>query len=51
MDMDAAQKRTTVCPLCIEELDDTDRHFIPCKCGYQVRSSQHVPARINLAVL
>lgn len=25
-----------VCPLCLEELDLTDRHFKPCQCGYQV---------------
>ncbi|WIA38480.1 hypothetical protein OEZ86_001802 [Tetradesmus obliquus] len=24
------------CPLCIETLDDTDRDFFPCPCGYQV---------------
>lgn len=24
------------CPLCLEELDATDRNFKPCKCGYQV---------------
>ena len=24
------------CPLCIEELDATDRYFFPCPCGYQV---------------
>ncbi|GAX78771.1 hypothetical protein CEUSTIGMA_g6208.t1 [Chlamydomonas eustigma] len=24
------------CPLCIEELDDTDKDFYPCPCGYQV---------------
>ncbi|KAF8061943.1 Cnot4 [Scenedesmus sp. PABB004] len=24
------------CPLCIEVLDDTDRDFFPCSCGYQV---------------
>lgn len=34
--MDAAQKRAGVCPLCIEELDATDRHLVPCKCGYQI---------------
>lgn len=26
------------CPLCIEELDLSDRNFFPCPCGYQVRS-------------
>ena len=24
------------CPLCVEELDVTDKNFIPCQCGYQV---------------
>ena len=24
------------CPLCIEELDLSDRNFFPCPCGYQV---------------
>jgi hypothetical protein len=24
------------CPLCMEELDITDRLFKPCECGYQV---------------
>jgi hypothetical protein len=25
------------CPICTEELDPTDKSFIPCPCGYQVR--------------
>jgi hypothetical protein len=25
-----------VCPLCVEELDLTDKNFRPCPCGYQV---------------
>jgi hypothetical protein len=25
-----------VCPLCIEEMDVSDRNFRPCPCGYQV---------------
>ncbi|KAK0641260.1 hypothetical protein B0T16DRAFT_212730 [Cercophora newfieldiana] len=25
-----------VCPLCIEELDLSDRNFRPCPCGYQI---------------
>jgi CCR4-NOT transcription complex subunit 4 len=25
------------CPLCLEDLDITERNFAPCKCGYQVR--------------
>ncbi|RKP15918.1 hypothetical protein ROZALSC1DRAFT_18185, partial [Rozella allomycis CSF55] len=26
-----------LCPLCMEEMDLTDRHFKPCSCGYQVK--------------
>ena len=26
------------CPLCIEPLDLSDKHFKPCPCGYQVCS-------------
>lgn len=29
------------CPLCIEELDLSDRGFKPCPCGYQVRQNSH----------
>ena len=25
-----------ICPLCCEELDISDKNFIPCKCGYRV---------------
>eukprot|EP01103_Thecamoeba_quadrilineata_P001907 TRINITY_DN1176_c0_g2_i1.p1 TRINITY_DN1176_c0_g2~~TRINITY_DN1176_c0_g2_i1.p1 ORF type:complete len:1379 (-),score=276.34 TRINITY_DN1176_c0_g2_i1:26-4132(-) len=24
------------CPLCVEELDYTDKKFVPCQCGYQI---------------
>ncbi|CAG8774196.1 5298_t:CDS:1, partial [Ambispora leptoticha] len=24
-----------VCPLCMEEMDLSDRNFRPCPCGYQ----------------
>ncbi|EEH54216.1 uncharacterized protein MICPUCDRAFT_9716, partial [Micromonas pusilla CCMP1545] len=24
------------CPLCCNALDATDRHFRPCRCGYQI---------------
>ena len=24
------------CPLCCLDLDETDKDFFPCKCGYQV---------------
>jgi hypothetical protein len=26
------------CPLCCEPLDKTDLSFVPCSCGYQVRT-------------
>lgn len=26
----------TVCPLCAEELDLSDKNFLPCPCGYRV---------------
>ncbi|SCO64427.1 CCR4-NOT transcription complex subunit 4, putative [Plasmodium berghei] len=25
-----------ICPLCVELLDETDRNFFPCDCGYQI---------------
>ena len=24
-----------VCPLCCEDMDISDKHFIPCPCGYR----------------
>ncbi len=30
------EKEEQLCPLCLEELDITDRNFRPCQCGYQV---------------
>lgn len=29
-------KGEKTCPICAEEMDLTDQHFNPCKCGYQV---------------
>lgn len=26
----------SLCPLCLDELDITDKSFKPCTCGYQV---------------
>jgi len=26
----------TVCPLCAEEMDLSDKNFLPCPCGYRV---------------
>ena len=37
-----------VCPLCVEELDLTDKGFRPCPCGYQV-SSIALFVRLELA--
>lgn len=28
----------THCPLCVEEMDLSDQNFLPCPCGYKVRS-------------
>ena len=28
--------RRAGCPLCMEDLDITERNFWPCKCGYQI---------------
>ena len=30
----------THCPLCVEEMDDSDKNFIPCPCGYRVSLRQ-----------
>lgn len=27
-----------LCPLCMEEIDQADKDFLPCPCGYQVSS-------------
>lgn len=29
-------------PLCVEELDLSDKNFRPCPCGYQVRRTLHL---------
>ena len=33
---DPSSPRRPGCPLCLEEMDVTDRNFRPCKCGYQI---------------
>lgn len=33
---DKEEEEEMLCPLCLEELDITDRNFRPCQCGYQV---------------
>lgn len=35
----------TSCPLCMEDLDVTDRNFRPCPCGYQVRRTRGAARR------
>lgn len=32
----AAEEQDDDCPLCMEEMDPSDRNFRPCPCGYQV---------------
>lgn len=37
------------CPLCMEKLDEMDRNFKPCVCGYQVcRFAAHTGGRAHL---
>lgn len=35
-DADSDDDDDDSCPLCMEQLDATDKQFMPCKCGYQV---------------
>lgn len=37
LDDEEDEEETIECPVCMEELDATDRQFKPCKCGYQVK--------------
>ncbi|KEG03928.1 CCR4-NOT transcription complex subunit 4, putative [Plasmodium vinckei vinckei] len=32
----AENNNNVICPLCVEQLDETDRNFFPCDCGYQI---------------
>ncbi|CAI7782532.1 unnamed protein product, partial [Closterium sp. NIES-54] len=34
--MDFSDDTDYTCPLCMEEMDSTDRKFQPCQCGYQI---------------
>jgi len=36
LDDDENYNDDSLCPLCLEELDLTDKNFRPCTCGYQV---------------
>ena len=31
-----------ICPLCVEEMDLTDRQLKPCQCGYEVCCWDHI---------
>lgn len=33
---DEEEEDETVCPLCAEEMDLSDKNFLPCPCGYRV---------------
>eukprot|EP01038_Epipyxis_sp_PR26KG_P009263 gene9263-12478_t len=34
--MSDIEEDTQLCPLCMEEMDLSDRNFLPCPCGYKV---------------
>lgn len=36
MSQNSSDSDDHLCPLCMEELDLTDKSFIPCTCGYQM---------------
>ena len=36
MSGDSDEDDDHVCPLCVEEVDVSDRDFLPCPCGYRV---------------
>lgn len=38
------------CPLCLEELDATDRAVNACQCGYQVSFALHILLHVLLLV-
>ena len=38
MSLEEETEDAVYCPICTDEMDVTDRHFRPCKCGYQVCS-------------
>lgn len=38
VDYDGSEEAPT-CPLCMEDLDETDKDFFPCPCDYQVDDS------------
>ena len=33
---DSEEDEIPVCPLCVEEMDLSDKNFLPCPCGYRV---------------
>lgn len=30
------EQESNICPLCVEEMDISDKNFLPCPCGYRV---------------
>lgn len=30
------EEESNLCPLCVEEMDLSDKNFLPCPCGYRV---------------
>jgi hypothetical protein len=41
----------THCPLCVEEMDLSDRNFLPCPCGYRVSHIEKMIKDILLSPL
>lgn len=35
-DSSDGSKEESTCPLCVEEMDLSDKNFLPCPCGYRV---------------
>lgn len=33
---DDEDEENNICPLCVEEIDLSDKSFFPCPCGYKV---------------
>lgn len=47
--MESEEEEFLECPLCMEEIDITDKYFKPCPCGYQVCRFcwNHIKENIN----
>lgn len=37
----------TICPLCVEEMDLSDKNFLPCPCGYRVSCMHYLCHTLN----